>query len=368
LAKPVYDSYQSHLAARGQIDFNDMINKASAYIVQQKYQRKLSYIIIDEFQDISLGRYQMVKAIKSLNPECKLFCVGDDWQSIYRFAGSDISLFTEFEKYFGFTASSKIETTYRFCDPLIKLSGNFILKNPAQAKKRLKSLSKEKETNYKIVYSGDDEMTDAMALKEIFDQLIDEGRYEKEILILGRYTFDVKRLEDFNNTFSIFGGQDETIVRYEKVSEGGTASTVNARYMTVHKSKGLEADIVIVINCNSGQFGFPAEMSDDPVLNLLLSEADQYPNGEERRLFYVAMTRAKEQLYLVADRVIKSKFITEFESSDTAFWGEKCPSCKTADVVLRKEGISRIGDRYKFFGCSNYLYGCEFNRVEFGAH
>ena len=127
IIKPIYDKYEHYLSDRGEIDFSDMINKASKYITLSKYKRKFSYVIIDEFQDISIGRYQLVKAIKTINPSCKLFCVGDDWQSIYRFSGSDIALFKDFEKYFGYTVKSKIETTYRFHNQLIKLSSNINL-------------------------------------------------------------------------------------------------------------------------------------------------------------------------------------------------------------------------------------------------
>lgn len=126
IIKPIYERYENYLSERGEIDFSDMINKASKYITNRIHKHKYSYVIIDEFQDISIGRYQLVKAIKTSNPSCKLFAVGDDWQSIYRFSGSDIALFKEFEKYFGFTVKSKIETTYRFHKPLINLSSDFI--------------------------------------------------------------------------------------------------------------------------------------------------------------------------------------------------------------------------------------------------
>ena len=135
---PIFDCYQLHLATRREIDFGDMINKAAKYIAEGKHTKQYLYVIIDEFQDISIGRYQLVRALKQRNPACKLFCVGDDWQSIYRFTGSDIALFQHFEEFFGFTAKSKIETTYRFHEPLIKLSSDFILRNPNQEKKALK--------------------------------------------------------------------------------------------------------------------------------------------------------------------------------------------------------------------------------------
>lgn len=363
LLTPIYSSYQSYLTARDEIDFSDMINKASLYISSGKYKRRFKYVIIDEFQDISIGRYKLVKAIKNTNPTCKLFCVGDDWQSIYRFSGSDISLFKDFEKYFGFTVKSKIETTYRFHHPLITLSSDFILKNPNQAKKELKSIMDNKTTTYKIHYSVNDNQDDTITIVNIFNEILQQypDLDGKRIYILGRYGFDFNRIKNENSLLKI-DRNNETIF-YEKHSNGDIR-TIKAQFMTVHKSKGLEAEIVIIINCNSGKYGFPSEMSDDAALNLLLSEADQFENGEERRLFYVAMTRAREQLYFVADSSYKSKFIAELEVNSGNAPNKKCPNCKTADIVVRKNGTAKNGNLYRFYGCTNYLYGCGYTNME----
>lgn len=364
IIKPIYERYENHLRERNEIDFSDMINKASKHILSGRLRRKFSYVIIDEFQDISIGRYQLVKAIKTSNPSCKLFCVGDDWQSIYRFSGSDIALFKEFENYFGFTVKSKIETTYRFHNPLINLSSDFIQKNPNQAKKELKGTSNKRNTEYKIYYSITDNQDDTLVLKKIFNELLElyEDIEDKEIIILGRYGFDIGRIKNDNSVFRI-DKENETI-SYSIKTEEGKIKKLKAQFMTVHKAKGLESDIIIVLNCNSGRYGFPSEMSDDQVLNLLLSEADQFENGEERRLFYVAMTRAKEKVYFITDSSFKSKFIAELEVESGQSPNKKCPTCKTADVVLRKSGTARNGNTYKFFGCTNYLYGCDYTTTE----
>lgn len=364
IIKPIFERYENHLRERNEIDFSDMINKASKHIASGKHLRKFSYVIIDEFQDISIGRYQLVKAIKTSNPSCKLFCVGDDWQSIYRFSGSDIALFKEFEKYFGFTVKSKIETTYRFHNPLINISSEFIQKNPNQASKQLKGISNSRSTDYKIHYSITDNQDDTLAVLKIFNELLefDEEIEDKEIFILGRYGFDIDRIKNENSVFSIDKANE--IISYSIKTAAGGIKKLKARFMTVHKAKGLEGDIIIVLNCNSGKFGFPSEMSDDQVLNLLLSEADQFENGEERRLFYVAMTRAKENVYFVTDSSYKSKFIAELEVESGESPNQKCPTCKTSDIVLRKSGKAKNGNTYKFFGCTNFLYGCDYTTTE----
>ncbi|MBS1737757.1 MAG: UvrD-helicase domain-containing protein [Bacteroidetes bacterium] len=361
---PIFERYENHLSERNEIDFSDMINKATKYILDEKLKRKFKYVIIDEFQDISIGRYQLVKAIKTRNPSCKLFCVGDDWQSIYRFSGSDIALFKEFENYFGFTVRSKIETTYRFQNPLISLSSDFILKNPNQAQKELRGTLNSTKTNYKIHYSVTDNQDDTTALIDIFNELICsyEDIERKEIVILGRYGFDIDRIKNEKSIFQI-DKINETI-SFEINTEDGNFKKITTQFMTVHKAKGLEGDIIIILNCNSGKYGFPSEMSDDQVLNLLLSEADQFENGEERRLFYVAMTRAKEKVFFISDSSYKSKFIAELEVESGESLNKKCPKCKTSDMVLRKSGTAINGNTYKFFGCTNYLYGCDYTTKE----
>ncbi len=386
---PIFKLYENHLMEKNEIDFSDMINKASNHIANGRLGQKISYVIIDEFQDISIGRYQLVKAIKKSNPYCKLFCVGDDWQSIYRFSGSDIALFKEFESYFGFTIKSKIETTYRYKNPLLSLSSDFIMKNPNQASKELKATSSTQTTDYRIQYSTTDNQDDTFAIQKIFDELLNTKEYyeEKETMILGRYGFDINRLSSKNGLWIIvreFEKNSENIVREYAYTEdkwnhlkenekiivtykrkvSGKELEIEAEYLTVHKAKGLEADNVIILNCNSGKFGFPSEMSDDQVLNLILSEADQFENGEERRLFYVAMTRAKERVYFVADSSYKSKFITELEVESGESPNKKCPKCITSDMVLKRSTIAVNGNTRNFYGCTNYLYGCDYTSVE----
>ena len=140
-------------------------------------------------------------------------------------------------------------------------------------------------------------------------------------------------------------------------------------FITVHKAKGLEADIVIILNCNAGRYGFPSEMSDDPVLEMLLAHADNFPNSEERRLFYVAMTRAKEHTYFIPNKVYQSKFISEIENkieneTDEQV-GKKCPKCFYGNIVERRSGNTIHGHNYSFYGCTNYLYGCEYSYTNY---
>jgi len=363
VVKPLFEKYSKELNARKEIDFSDMINKATQLITSQTYKKKYKYIIVDEFQDISIGRYKLLQAVKSADRQTRLFCVGDDWQSIYRFTGSDIALFKNFQDYFGITQRSNIETTYRYTSPLLAMSNEFITKNPNQSKKLLRSVNNASETKYFLKYSTDENQDDTSALLETFNHIRSENSVvnRKSIYILGRYSFDIKRIKNEQKLFQI--DTEKGTVKYAYPNPDGTQGRIDASYMTVHKSKGLEADIVIILNCNAGKHGFPAGLSDDQVLNLLLSEADQFENGEERRLFYVAMTRAKEAVYFISDAYRKSKFVLELEVDQKINTNLKCPECRTADLILRKTGVAKSGAPYKFYGCSNYLFGCSYTNI-----
>lgn len=354
---PLYNAYEDMLKERDEIDFSDMINLASDYITSGKFKKKYKYIIVDEFQDISVSRFQLIKSIKSVYPDCKTFCVGDDWQSIYRFSGSDITLFKEFENYFGFSLKSKIETTYRFKNPLIEMSSIFIQRNPFQEKKNLVAFNGEGVTDYSIIYSETEVQDDTFALREAFDSIIANGGAEKETFLLGRYTFDFERIKNLERYFIIDQNKQTIHYGYDVTDP---SKILKAKFMTVHKSKGLEASNIIVFNCNAGRLGFPSQISDDSVLNLLLNESDQFENGEERRLFYVAMTRAKERLYLITDDKSKSKFILELEGNDELLPIKKCPNCISADLIKRS-GITNNRE-WAFWGCSNFAYGCDFQQ------
>jgi DNA helicase-4 len=358
LYEPIYNQYESYLKINKMIDFNDMISRATKYISDGSYLCPLNYVIIDEFQDLSVGRYKILQAIKKQNPDVKFYCVGDDWQSIYRFAGSDITLFRDFENYFGYTYKAKIETTYRFNDPLITFSSEFILKNPNQTPKILKAPQGTHESHYSIIESDDYGNDDTDALQEAFKVLEEDGLNRKsEVFLIGRYNFDLKRIQNRNKEF-IINIPNETL-KYKIKSGSDKNYEILVRFVSAHRSKGLEADYVILINCNSGKYGFPSGKADDPLLNLLLSSADQYENGEERRLFYVAMTRTKRHVIFITDRYRKSKFIKEIQDNEG---GRElsCPRCHNGELILRTG--SAHGRTFRFYGCSNFAYGCTYSK------
>lgn len=291
--KPVYDNYQAELQKRGQIDFTDAILTATE-LCRQYRPVQYDYIIVDEFQDISVDRYQFLLALRAGNPPAKLYCVGDDWQSIYRFSGSDMALFNSFEEFFGPTDMNKIETTYRFGEPLVGYSSWFIQKNAVQIRKNIHPFSDQTKTELLF------QPYDRNEYCNIIGHLVATIPADKSIFLLGRYSFD-----DYYLSFM-----------YQSIKEAGKFFyVINGRkieFLTAHKSKGLEADYVIILQCNRDVYGFPSMVSDDPVLDVVLTKSDKYPHGEERRLFYVAITRAKVKTIVMYDRRYPSVFVDEF--------------------------------------------------------
>ena len=291
--QPVYKRYIEELANINQIDFTDAILQATD-ICRSSHPVKYDYIIVDEFQDISVDRYNFLKVLREGNPPAKLYCVGDDWQSIYRFSGSDMALFNQFSDYFGQTEINKIETTYRFGEPLVSLSSQFIQRNEAQIKKNIHPFNPQVKTELQFC---DYERRDYC---NVIGQLVASIPLDKSVFLLGRYSFD-----DYYLSFM-----------YKSVKEGNRFFYIigdrKIEFLTVHKSKGLEADYVTILQCNKDTYGFPSLVSDDPVLNYVLTKSDQYPYGEERRLFYVAITRAKVKTYILYDRRFPSVFVDEF--------------------------------------------------------
>lgn len=358
IIKTILNEYEDYLKEHNAIDFSDMINIASNNVKAGITIPDYKYIIVDEYQDISVSRYNLLKAIIDAT-NAKLLCVGDDWQSIFRFAGSDLSLFTDFERYFGKAQRLKIERTYRNSQQLIKEASEFISKNPAQIQKNLKS---DKSLDYPLVFWGCDD--DPVAtLGQIIKKIISEFGPDKSIMLLGRNNFDL----DMFRKSSLFSLHVEN-------REGRLYYTPSPRtpisFYSVHKSKGLEADNVILLNFRNDKVGFPNQIVSDKVLNFVLKDEDGYLYSEERRLFYVAITRTKNRTFVLTDNNVPSPFLKEFKESKTCCFVHikkenehertLCPRCKTGSLYK----VSRNG--YHFIGCSNYPR-CQFILKEINA-
>ena len=271
----IYYLYEEEKNSYNAVDFDDMIVKATNNL--KNYKLNYKYIIVDEYQDTSIIRVKFLQELLK-SSLAKLMVVGDDYQSIYRFNGCDINIFLNFKKYFSKPKTFKLKNTYRNSQELINISKAFILKNPFQIKKKLKS-NKHLKKPIRIIYYND---------KNIEEKLLNLTKYiNKNIgdyLILGRNNFDLAKI---------------------------TNKKLN--YMTVHKSKGLEADNIIIINLENNVYGFPNMIQELSIEKVLFNNRINYPFDEERRLFYVALTRTKNYVFLFVNKNTPSIFIKEIK-------------------------------------------------------
>jgi len=273
--RKIYKEYEDNLNFNNEIDFNDMVNKA-IYLVNSKGIKNYKYIIIDEFQDTSLSKINLIKAIQK-KTKAKIVAVGDDWQSIYRFSGCDINNFLKFKNYFSYSEEVIIKNTYRNSKELLKISSSFIMKNKNQIRKKLNSFKVNKKPVKIYYYENDYE-------NKLFEVV---NKIKGEKLVLGRNNKDIRK------SMSILKGRKDI------------------KIMTVHKSKGLEADNVILVGLDDSILGFPNKIIQNNILKYVLSDKDNYPYEEERRLFYVALTRTKNDVYLLVNKNNPSIFVKE---------------------------------------------------------
>ena len=304
----ICNKYNAELKKRNLIDFDDIINEANGIIqTTEKLNFKYKYIIIDEYQDISENRYNLIQNI-SKKIDTKIMVVGDDWQCIYSFASSNINLFTNFKKNVEYCETLKIEKTYRNSQQLIDIAGEFIQKNPNQIKKQLKS-EKQLEKPITIIKYKDKEKRNQTkkeikkAMKKALDYIIEKYGIEKNILILGRYTFDKNEILD--DEIIEEGSNKITYKKYKKVK---------IEYLTVHSAKGLGYDNVILLNARNNIFGFPSKIKTNKMLKHLIIEDKGIKYAEERRLFYVALTRTKNEILILTPNHNYSEFIKEIKN------------------------------------------------------
>lgn len=337
LVEPILDAYQAELD--DEIDFEDMIERATQYVEQGRFTSPWRHILVDEFQDISAPRARLVKALRNAHQDAVLFCVGDDWQAIYRFAGADVTLTTRYQQVFGDTALTKLDKTYRFNDKISDVAARFISQNPEQLPKQMITHKKAPSAAVSLFRTND-----SNALERVLARIEQNLSEPKSVFVLARYNFLLP------DSATLQGWQRN----YRKL-------VISAH--SFHRSKGMEADYVIVLGLASGEAGFPSQKITHPLVDALLPALEPFPFAEERRLFYVAITRARERVYLLADMAKPSEFIKELlrdgydidkDEFDTSAQQRllqilTCPTCDSGTLQRRDKGA--FGP---FLGCSNY--------------
>lgn len=313
IARRAYLYYENCLKKDKRIDFQDMINNASLSIdelIKQNKKLPYKYIIIDEYQDISKQRFNLVERLSKCS-DAKILAVGDDWQSIYHFSGSDIGLFMEFQEYRKHSEVLYLTKTYRNSQELIDIAGSFVMANDKQYKKSLKSDKKIKHPiiicSYKNKTSRTNTENDQVSQFEkqldIIFNYISRRNKKSKVLLIGRYNFDRSQFLKRTNSFY----EENEKIYWSK------NKSISISFLTAHSSKGLTYDEVVLINGNGGILGFPSKIEDDPVMKFVLKDSKEIEYAEERRLFYVAITRTKNRVYILVQNDNPSRFILELK-------------------------------------------------------
>lgn len=358
LVEPIMQAWDQALAAEDSIDFEDMLNLAAQHLEQGRHDCGFELVLADEFQDASRARARLCRALVQ-QPGRHLFAVGDDWQSINRFAGADVSVMTGFEDWFGHGQVLKLERTFRCPQALCDISSGFISKNPAQIDKQVRSDTPAQGPVLQALQVKRREEL-AQAIDDFLQQLYQDlaggwvpcgANGKVSVFILGRYNADRVYLPDGWHA------------RY--------GTHIELSFLTIHRSKGSEADYVILpaMVSSARRLSFPNTRTEDPVLSLAMPGSDDFALGEERRLFYVALTRARRSVALFTVQGMRSGFVNELiedkavaltDVQGQAITEIRCPRCNQGAIVTR---TGRYGD---FKACSNYP-ACEYKPAKNAA-
>ena len=309
------------LAFGNEYDFDDLINRAAAHVRAGDWDVPYQYILVDEFQDISRGRMKLLAALR--RPGLAYFLVGDDWQSIYRFAGSDVWLLRRCEEWLGHVRERTLSQTFRFGPGILQPSSAFVQQNPAQTRRTLRPADQPHDRGVTVIWAANSRDGMSRALSDLDSDGVDR---DSSVLAL---------------------------TRYRSRSQFESDRRRQLEFSTVHASKGREADYVLVLDLIDDRRGFPSQMEDDPLLDLVAPPDEPFGFAEERRLFYVALTRARRAVYLIADPVHPSRFVTELLARDprairvigrpdavAAVDSPSCPQCRGGRLVRSQSGRS----------------------------
>jgi DNA helicase-4 len=345
LLQPILERYERHLAQCGEIDFADMVRRATDYVASGKVPSPFTHLLVDEFQDISRSRAELILALARSRPGSSVFCVGDDWQSIYRFAGSDIRYISQFERRVGPGTTTALDRTFRFNNQIGEVASEFVTRNPAQMKKRIESQTTATRPAVSLVPTAKPELGLSAVLMRInASAKSSAARYS--VYVLARYWHELEPLR--------YPAQGSWQQRYPHLAA--------VKFSTVHGAKGLEADFVVIVGLAAGRDGFPADKPTDSTHEMFLPPKEPYLFAEERRLFYVALTRARHRVYLIFDAVSHSPFIRELRQDgypiDEHELTEEfvqtpppvvpCPRCATGEIR------PKTGQGGQFFACHRF--------------
>jgi len=309
VALKIYRDYEQHLRSNDLIDFSDMINLAVRALRDNDslYSDTFDHILVDEYQDISAQRYELIRALMDKNPSCKLFCVGDDWQSIMGFAGSNMDYFVRFSDYFAHPQRTDLTINYRSCASIVE-TGAVIIRHNGDVQLKKETVAFDQSETVAVWVIAMREQNAYRYYHQVAHHCVD---YVESLLKDGYLPDDIMILSRILNRPLL---RDE-ILRYARSKDVPISTETqkfnSVSFMSVHRSKGLQARVVIVLGVDEGLYGFPCELQNPDIYDPAVNGRRKDREEEERRLFYVAVTRGKEAVVLYTQESSMSKFIGE---------------------------------------------------------
>jgi DNA helicase-4 len=333
MANIIYKKYQKELLNHNKTDFDNILLNATEKIINSKgnceisLQKKkqkiknIKMILIDEYQDFSQLFFDMIRAIIQFNPYVKLFCVGDDWQSINAFAGSDLKFFKEFYTYFHNSEYAQLSYNYRSSANIVNAGNNLM-----QPEGNLAKYASNKQGKIEL-YNIDDvnihkNNSNEMDLEFIYDQHRD---FEKSFFAINHRYFKkcVEIISQNVNQNYFIMHREKTICHYSELERFAGALKkyflnknikINISVNTIHKFKGMESDNVIILEATNDELPL---VHPDSEFYLIFNRTPQMILDEEKRLFYVALTRAKENIYILTERANYCEYIFKIKEDIT---------------------------------------------------
>jgi superfamily I DNA/RNA helicase len=294
LALPVIQKFNEYCIDKSYLDFNDLLIRCISLLKNDKEIAKLlkdrfKYVLVDEFQDVNRLQVEFIKLL--LTDETQLFCVGDDWQSIYGFRGSDVSYIVEFEKHFNPSKVIMLNINYRSTQNIVDAGNEVIKHNKFKIDKEIFAI-KPSLQKIMLYAAAEEDNSISQTLNFCVEQVVKlqkEGYSSDDILFLYRRNHMFR--PNFSDVFRNAG--------------------IKVQAKTIHAAKGLEAKVVFIIGLTDGYGGFPDIWLEDRIFQVVKRANHELLMEEERRLFYVAVTRAKEKLFLISRKGNESRFIEE---------------------------------------------------------
>lgn len=314
LAIPIVEKYIQYCTNKSYLDFNDLISRSTSLFqnhtdIANKYKSKYQYILVDEFQDVNNLQVELIKLL--LTEQTQLFCVGDDWQSIYGFRGSNVSYIIDFENHFPKAKVVKLNLNYRSTQNIVGASNEVIRHNKFKVEKEIHA---SKQSEHKIVvYAGNNEEENIQFCLSKVNEFFEEGLTSEDVLFLYR------RSKMYSPYF----------FRFKK-------ENIRVQGKTIHAAKGLEAKVVFILGLKEGYGGFPDIWLEDRIFQVVKKANHDLLMEEERRLFYVAITRAKDKLFLITEKGNESSFLKEIPEAFTVKTGVPIKSVVERVITCHK--------------------------------